>query len=55
MMRRGQSTLETVLLLGLVSLALVTFATFIRASVASRIKAGVDTFGHGLLFNGPGP
>ena len=44
--------LETALLLAVVVGALVVFFTFIRASVASRVKVGSDTFGHGLLHNG---
>lgn len=46
----GQSMLETTLLLVGVVAALVLFFSFIRASVASRIKTGSDTFGHGLLY-----
>ena len=44
--------LEATILLLVVASALVTFFTFIRASVASRVKVGADTFGHGLLHNG---
>jgi hypothetical protein len=44
--------IETAVLLMVVVGALVVFFTFIRASVASRVKAGADTFGHGLLHNG---
>ena len=50
--RAGQSALEMLLLLLIVAAALVTFFTFIRNSVASRIKTGADTFGHGMLHNG---
>ena len=50
--RRGQSILETTVLLAAVTAALVIFFSFIRSSVASRIKLGSDTFGHGLLHNG---
>ena len=49
---RGQSTVETALLLLVVVAALVLFFSFIRAAVAGRIKAGSDTFGHGLLHSG---
>ena len=49
---RGQSTVETALLLTVVAMALLTFFTFIRAAVSSRIKVGADTFGHGLLHDG---
>ena len=48
----GQSTVETGLLLLVVTVALVTFFSFIRASVSSRLKTGVDAFGHGLLHEG---
>jgi len=41
----------TVLLLAVVA-ALVMFFSFIRASVAGRLKAGADSFGHGLLHDG---
>ena len=44
--------LETALLLAVVVGALVVFFTFIRSSVASRVKVGADSFGHGLLHNG---
>lgn len=50
--RYGQSMIETAVLLMVVVGALVVFFTFIRASVASRVKVGADTFGHGLLHNG---
>ena len=50
--RLGQSILETTVLLVMVAGALVFFFTFIRASVASRVKVGADSFGHGLLHNG---
>ena len=49
---RGQSMLETAFLLGMIAIALVTFFSFIRNAVSSRVKAGADTFGHGLLHNG---
>lgn len=49
---RGQSILETTILLVVVTAALLVFFSFIRASVASRVKAGADTFGHGLLHDG---
>ena len=48
----GQSILETMLLLAVVVTALVVLFTFIRDAVASRIKLGSDTFGHGMLHNG---
>lgn len=51
--RRGQSTVETALLLGAIAMALVVFFSFIRSSVSSRIKGGADTFGHGLLYTPP--
>lgn len=51
-MKRGQSTVETALLLLAVVTALVVFFSFIRNAVSSRIKLGADTFGHGLLHNG---
>ena len=50
--RSGQSMVETAVLLVAVTAALVVFFTFIRASVASRVKLSADTFGHGLLHNG---
>jgi Flp pilus assembly pilin Flp len=50
--RHGQSVIETTLLLAVVAIALVTFFSFIRSAVSSRIKLGADTFGHGLLHNG---
>ena len=49
---RGQSTVEASLLLAAVAMALVTFFTFIRSSVSSRIKVGADSFGHGMLCDG---
>ena len=49
---RAQSMIETALLLGAVVIALITFFTFIRSAVSSRIKIGSDAFGHGLLHNG---
>jgi hypothetical protein len=50
--RLGQSTVETALLLLVVAAALVLFFSFIRSGVAGRLKAGSDTFGHGLLHDG---
>jgi hypothetical protein len=47
--------METAFLFSLVGIALVVFFTFIRSAVSSRIKIGVDTFGHGLLHPGPWP
>jgi hypothetical protein len=52
MTRHGQSILETAILMVAVTMALVVFFGFIRASVASRVKLGADTFGHGLLNDG---
>ena len=49
---RGQSTVETALLLLAVAAALVAMFTFIRNGVAGRLKAGADTFGHGMLHSG---
>ena len=49
---RGQRTIETALLLGAVTIALIVFFTFIRSAISSRIKIGSDAFGHGLLHNG---
>jgi Flp pilus assembly pilin Flp len=43
---------EVGLVLLLVAVALFAMFTFIRNSVSSRVKAGADTFGHGLLYNG---
>ena len=48
----GQSMMETAVLTAAVVAALLVMFSFIRASVASRIKSGSDTFGHGLLNNG---
>lgn len=48
--RRGQSMLEAAILFGAVVAALLVFHTFIKTSVASRLKSGADTFGHGLLY-----
>ena len=50
--RSAQCLIETAVLLAIVTGALVFFFTFIRDSVASRVKIGSDTFGHGLLNNG---
>ena len=50
--QEGQSMLELAVLLVVVTGALLVFFTFIRASVASRVKVGADSFGHGLLHNG---
>jgi len=50
--RRGQATFETALLLLAITVALVTFFTFIRSAIASRLKGGADTFGHGMLHRG---
>ena len=44
--------LETAFLLGMIAIALVTFFSFVRNAVSSRVKVGADTFGHGLLHNG---
>jgi hypothetical protein len=44
--------IETAMLIGMVGIALVVFFTFIRGAVSTRLKAGADTFGHGLLHNG---
>ena len=49
---RAQSMIETALVLGAVVIALITFFTFIRSAVSSRIKIGSDAFGHGLLHKG---
>ena len=40
------------MLLLVVVAALVLFFSFIRAAVSGRLKAGADTFGHGMLHNG---
>ncbi len=50
--QRGQAMVETALLLVVVVAALVTFFSFIRASVSHRLKLGADTLGHGLLWGG---
>jgi len=50
--RRGQSTVETAILMAAVVLALVAFFTFLRNAVASRFKGGADAFGHGLQYEG---
>jgi uncharacterized membrane-anchored protein len=49
---RGQSTVETALLLAVVGLALVAFFGFIRNAMSHRIKVGADAFGHGLQYDG---
>ena len=49
---RGQSMVEMTLLFFVVAVALVTFFSFIRSAVSSRIKTGADTFGHGMLHDG---
>ena len=51
-MTKGQSLVETALLLCVVATVLLVFFTFIRSAVSSRIKIGSDAFGHGLLHNG---
>jgi len=50
--RGGQSTVETALLFLAITVALVVFFSFIRSAVSARLKAGADTFGHGLLHDG---
>ena len=47
---RAQSTVEMTILLLAVTVALVVFFPLIRATVSSRLKAGGDAFGHGLLY-----
>ena len=49
---RGQSTLETALLLMAVAAALVMMFSFIRNAVSWRLKGGADAFGHGMLHDG---
>ena len=49
---RGQSIIETAVLLSLAAAALLVFFSFVRNAVSSRLKSGADTFGHGLLHNG---
>ena len=49
----GQVLVEQMLLLVLVVAALVTFYSFTRAAISSRVKAGSDMFGHGLLYDPP--
>ena len=51
--KSGQTFVETTVLLLAIASALVLFFTFVRNAVSSRIKTGSDTFGHGLLHNGP--
>ena len=48
----GQSMVESALLFLAVATTLVLMLTFIRSAVAGRVKAGADTFGHGLLHSG---
>ena len=48
----GQSTIETAIVVGAITAALVVFFSFIRSSVSYRIKVGADSFGHGLLCDG---
>ena len=49
---RGSSFVESALLILVVAAALVTFFSFIRSAVSSRLKMGADAFGHGMLHNG---
>lgn len=49
---KGQATIETAVLVGAIAASLLVFFSFLRASVASRIKVGADAFGHGLLCDG---
>ena len=51
-LKRGQSMLEMTVLLVVVTLALVSFFSFIRSAVSSRVKSGADTFGYGLQHDG---
>lgn len=44
--------METAFLLGVLTIALITFFSFIRNAVSSRVKIGADSFGHGMLHNG---
>ncbi len=46
----GQSIIEGILLFAAIVSALVFFASFIRSSVAFRVKQGADSFGHGRQF-----
>lgn len=43
---------ETAILVLSISVALLVFFNFIRASVSHRLKGGADTFGHGMLYDG---
>ena len=47
---RAQSTLEITVLLMVVAAALVVFFSLLRNTVSSRLKAGGEAFGHGLLY-----
>ena len=49
---RGQSTLETAVLIAVVMGALMVMFSYIRDAVSSRVKVGSDSFGHGLLNSG---
>ncbi len=49
---RGQSMIETAVLIAVVMGALVVLFSYIRDAVSSRVKVGSDSFGHGLLHNG---
>ncbi len=49
---QGQSTIEYAVMVGVIVASLVVFFSYIRSSVAYRIKVGADAFGHGLLCDG---
>ncbi len=50
--REGSSMVESALLFLMLVAALVTFFSFIRSAISSRMKMGADSFGHGMLHNG---
>ena len=47
----GQSMVESALLFITVVSALVMFFSFMKASVAFRLKSGADAFGQGMLYD----
>ena len=48
--RRGQSSIEYVLLTVLAAAALVSMFSYIRSAASHRMKSGSDSMGHGLLY-----
>jgi len=48
--RRGQSSLEYVILTVMAAAALVSMFSYVRSAASHRLKSGADSMGHGLLY-----